>query len=165
MPKLIKHRALVQDDWTLLRETNSIEEVSLAGNRVIISLTHWKQYQDELVDFEGKIGIWLESSQSPKEIITEVNSFEVIALDFPVFSDGRAYSYARELRDELQYTGELRAIGDVLRDQLYYMSSCGFDAFDLRADQDTKLAITAFDDFKEAYQASVKQPVPLFRRR
>ena len=165
MPKLIKHRTIVQDDWTLLREANSIEEISQAGKQIIISLTHWKQFQDELTSFAGKIGIWLESSQSPKEIIADVNNFEVIALDFPVFSDGRAYSYARELRNDLEYAGELRAIGDVLRDQLYYMSSCGFDAFDLRDDQDAPSAITAFDDFKEAYQASVKQPIPLFRRR
>jgi uncharacterized protein (DUF934 family) len=89
----------------------------------------------------------------------------LIALCFPVFSDGRAYSSARELRQNMGYAGEIRAIGDVLRDQLFYMHRCGFNAFALRDDQDLELALSAFADFREGYQASVDRPDPLFRRR
>ena len=86
-------------------------------------------------------------------------------VNFPQFTDGRGYSIARLLRERYGWRGELRAIGDVLRDQLFYLSRCGFDAFALRDDQDPHAALTAFDDFSEAYQASVERPQPLFRRR
>ena len=81
------------------------------------------------------------------------------------FVDGRGYTLARLLRERHGYRGELRAIGDVLRDQLYYLSRCGFDAFAMRADQVPQQALSAFDEFSEAYQASVERPEPLFRRR
>jgi uncharacterized protein (DUF934 family) len=82
-----------------------------------------------------------------------------------VFRDGRPFSSARELRQNLGYNGEIRAVGDVLRDQIFYMSRCGFDAFVPRADQDLQECLRAFDDFHDAYQSSVMQPIPLFRRR
>jgi uncharacterized protein (DUF934 family) len=94
-----------------------------------------------------------------------MHNLEVIALSFPIFSDGRSYTSARELRSNLGYKGEIRAIGDVLRDQLFYMSRCGFDAFLMREDQNLEGALAAFNDFSEGYQASVDKPIPLFRRR
>jgi uncharacterized protein (DUF934 family) len=69
------------------------------------------------------------------------------------------------LRERHGYKGELRAIGEVVRDHLFFMASCGFDAFLLRADQDPQAALSAFGDFSDAYQASVERPLPLFRRR
>ena len=86
-------------------------------------------------------------------------------MKFPKVADGRGYSTARLLRARHGFRGELRAIGEVLRDQLPLMERCGFDAYALRADQDANDALLAFNDFSEAYQASVTQPVPLFRRR
>ena len=94
-----------------------------------------------------------------------MQALELIALNFPSFADGRAYSSARELRNNLGFKGEIRAIGDVLRDQLFYMARCGFDAFLLRDDQNVETALGAFDDFKDGYQVSVDKPLPLFRRR
>jgi uncharacterized protein (DUF934 family) len=69
------------------------------------------------------------------------------------------------IRERYGYRGELRAIGDVLRDQLFFLSSCGFNAFVLRDGEDTQEALAAFGDFSEAYQNSVERPLPLFRRR
>ena len=89
----------------------------------------------------------------------------MIAVNFPKFTDGRGYSIARLLRERCGYKGELRAIGDVLRDHLLFMALCGFDAYALRDDQDPQEALAAFEDFTEAYQASVERPLPLFRRR
>jgi hypothetical protein len=86
-------------------------------------------------------------------------------VNFPVFTDGRGYSIGRLLRERYGYTGELRAVGDIMQDQLFYLSRVGFDAFLLRADQSVEGAITALDSFSEAYQASVERPDPLFRRR
>jgi uncharacterized protein (DUF934 family) len=86
-------------------------------------------------------------------------------VSFPKFTDGRGFSTARLLRERYRYRGELRAVGDVLRDQLLFLARCGFDAFALRADQDPDAALAAFEDFTEAYQGGTDQPLPLFRRR
>ena len=91
--------------------------------------------------------------------------FALIALEFPKFRDGRAYSYARLLRERYGFKGELRAIGDVLHDHLFFMAQCGFDAFALREDQDAQEALSVFGTFSDGYQTSVLRPVPLFRRR
>jgi len=86
-------------------------------------------------------------------------------VNFSAFGDGRGYSIARLLRERYGWRGELRAIGVVVRDHLFFMAGCGFDAFMLREDQDAAEALTAFGDFSDAYQASVERPLPLFRRR
>ena len=88
-----------------------------------------------------------------------------IEVNFPKFGDGRGYTIARLLRERYGYKGELRAVGQVARDLLLYMESCGFDAYLLREGEDPQEALAAFEDFSEAYQASVARPVPLFRRR
>src|SRR5690606_585450 len=98
-------------------------------------------------------------------IADDLDSFAVIALNFPVFSDGRNYSNARLLRDRYQYQGELRSIGDVLRDQLFFMRRCGFNAYALREDHDPHPALASLQDFSEVYQSATDQPLPLFRRR
>jgi len=88
----------------------------------------------------------------------------VIAIDFPQFTDGRGYSHARLLRERFGYAGELRAIGDVGRDQLYYLAQCGFDAFAIPDGRDAAAAIAAFADFSDGYQATFSR-TPWFRRR
>ena len=95
----------------------------------------------------------------------DVARLPLIAVDFPKFGDGRGYSTARLLREKYRYTGELRAIGDILRDQLYFLLQCGFDTFALQPGRDVAGALAAFDDFSDSYQATVAQPLPLFRRR
>ena len=88
-----------------------------------------------------------------------------VEVNFPKFGDGRGYTIARLLRERYGYKGELRAVGQVARDLLFYMESCGFDAYLLREGEDPQEALAAFGDFSEAYQASVTRPQPLFRRR
>ena len=166
MPVLIKNGEVVSDNWTLLKTATGPEILSaVPGKNFIAPLQFWKSYQDEIQQYTGQFALWLDSHESVSEIGDDLHDFPLIALNFPVFSDGRSYSNARELRQRLAYQGEIRAIGDVLRDQLYLMSRCGFDAFQLRHDQDADACITAFSDFKDAYQASVVEPLPLFRRR
>ena len=94
-----------------------------------------------------------------------IGSLNVIAVNFPKYGDGRGYSIARLLRERYGYRGELRAVGVVARDHLQAMARCGFDSFLLREGEDAQAALATFDDFSEAYQASVAQPQPLFRRR
>ena len=105
----------------------------------------------------------LEPADDPASISLEgVGRVEV---SFPKFGDGRGYSIARLLRSRHGYRGELRAVGHITRDLLFFLESCGFDAFELREGEDPREALASFGDFSEAYQASAARPLPLFRRR
>jgi uncharacterized protein (DUF934 family) len=107
----------------------------------------------------------LEPGDDPAKVADRLGAVARVEVNFPKFTDGRGYSIARLLRERYGYQGELRAVGDVQRDQLFHLSRCGFDAFLLREGQDAEVALSAFRDFSEAYQASVERPEPLFRRR
>jgi uncharacterized protein (DUF934 family) len=88
-----------------------------------------------------------------------------VEVNFPKIGDGRGYSIAKLLRTRYGYRGELRAVGHITRDLLFFLESCGFDAYELREGEDPHAALASFEDFSDAYQASVARPVPLFRRR
>jgi uncharacterized protein (DUF934 family) len=162
MAIIIKFRQVVADNWQLLKPADAVA-VPAAGD-VIVALDVWRKQRDALLTRAGRLGVWLDSHEDPAHIADDLRHLALVAVNFPQFTDGRGYSIARVLRERHGWRGELRAIGDVLRDQLFYLSRCGFDAFDLRPDQDAHAALAAFDDFSEAYQASVER-LPLFRRR
>lgn len=113
---------------------------------------------------EGEV-LRLEPHDDLSALTEKIKSAARIDVNFPKFGDGRGFSIARLLRERYGYKGELRAVGQVGRDHLYYMEQCGFDAFLLREGEDAAEALAAFDDFSERYQSTVAQPVPLFRRR
>jgi uncharacterized protein (DUF934 family) len=161
MAQIIRHRAVIQDDWQLLEPGAALP----FGGDVIVPLGLWTGERDALSFRLGRIGVWLETDADPAALAPDLARFAVIAVRFRSSADGRGYTLARLLRERYGYRGELRAIGEVLRDQLYYLSRCGFDAFALRADQEPLQALSALGDFSEAYQASVERPDPLFRRR
>lgn len=164
MQRLIKDGAIIHDDWKLLdKEIDSASK--LPPGNIIVPLQLWLQNKTEIEQRDTAVGIWLDSDQPPRLLEGDIDSLALIAINFPVFSDGRGYSYARELREHYHYSGEIRAIGDVLRDQLFYLQRCGFDAFLLRSDKDAELALASFDDFSDSYQAAVHQTQPLFLRR
>jgi len=107
----------------------------------------------------------LEPTDDPAAVAGKLDGVTRIEVNFPKFGDGRGYSIARLLRERYGYKGELRAVGQITRDHLFFMESVGFDAFELRAGEDAHEALAAFNDFSESYQASPKRPLPLFRRR
>jgi len=113
---------------------------------------------------EGKV-VRLEPTDDPAKVAGELADVARVEVNFPKFGDGRGFSIGRLLRERYGYKGELRAVGQITRDHLFYLESCGFDAFELREGEDAAEAIAAFDDFSESYQASPARPVPLFRRR
>lgn len=164
MRQIIKGHQVVNDDWVVLPKEVTIDELTSSGN-IIVPLAFWLDHGPALKARDGGLGIWLDSDEEAESIANDLTEFQVIALNFPIFSDGRNYSNARLLRDRYQYTGELRAIGDVLRDQMFYMRRCGFDSYALREDNDPHAALASLNDFSEVYQASTDQPLPLFRRR
>jgi uncharacterized protein (DUF934 family) len=166
MPEIIQDRAIVDDAWTLIRPAadGALPELPAQGD-VIVPFTLWLEQREIFLARKSKIGVWLAPNDEPEVIAADLEKFAVIAVDFPQFTDGRGYSIARLLRERYKYSGELRAIGDVLRDQLFYMQRCGFNAFAVRADKSIDDALNAFNDFSETYQTSVEQMQPLFRRR
>ncbi|MEI6302737.1 MAG: DUF934 domain-containing protein [Betaproteobacteria bacterium] len=161
MPTLIKHQKLAADDWKLIQEGDAFP----ASGDVIVPLSLWLAKREILLARIGRTGVWLKPDDEPAVLATDFAVLPLIAVHFPAFTDGRGYSSARLLRERYGYGGELRAIGDVLRDNVFYLSRVGFDAIALREGEDAKEALSAFKDFTEAYQISVERPQPLFRRR
>jgi uncharacterized protein (DUF934 family) len=162
---IIKNKSVVEDDWSVLRlsEGETPESVNVVSGKVIVPLKVWQAQRDALSQ-RADIGVWFASNERAEDLQRDVAKFAVIAVDFPKFADGRGYSIAYHLRARLGYRGELRAIGDVLRDQLFYMQRAGFDAFATRADKDIHEALKGLSDFSIRYQASVDEPQPLFSR-
>jgi uncharacterized protein (DUF934 family) len=166
MATLIKERRIVADNWHLLERgaKGELPEVPARGD-VIVPLALWLARREDLLAHPGKLGVWLDANEGPEALANDVERFPLIAVNFPKFGDGRGYSVARLLRERYGFKGELRAIGDVLHDHLFFMAQCGFDAFALREDQDAQEALSVFGAFSDSYQTSVLRPVPLFRRR
>jgi len=164
MQRIIKNNAVVDETWHLLPKDVTLDELTNCDD-YIVPLHLWREHAHALKARDGGLGVWLDADEEAEEIGDDVASFQVIALNFPAFTDGRNYSNARLLRDRYKFTGELRAIGDVLRDQLFYMKRCGFDAFAVRADKDPVEALEGLQDFSVTYQAATDEPQPLFRRR
>lgn len=166
MQKIIKDREVVDDNWHVLQGEISQQAIAeCAGQDIIVPLRCWLEQKDHLAAHGGGLGVWLDSNEVPEQIAPDLDRLPVIALNFPEFRDGRPFSSARELRERFAYRGEIRAIGEVTRDQLFYMARCGFNAFQMREDQNLERSLEAFDDFHDAYQPAIDQPLPLFRRR
>lgn len=161
MPQLIKDGAIVEDRWTLLREATS---GALPSGPVIVPLSRWAAEREALLA-RGEVGVWLSPDADPALLAADIGRLPVIAVDFPQFTDGRGYSTGRLLREQYGFVAELRAIGDVLRDQLFYLRQCGFNAFAVRSDRSLCDALRGLGDFSNSYQATAARPVPLFRRR
>ncbi len=159
MQQLIKHGAVQADGWQLLREVPE----NLPAGQVIVPLAYWQSNRDALLA-RGDVAVWLASDQPPAPIAADLPQLPLVAIDFPLFTDGRGFSYGRALREQHGYKGEVRAIGQFLRDQLYYLSRCGFDAFAIET-ADPQSAIESLYDFSDSYQAAVDQKLPRFRRR
>ena len=167
MPRLIDtNAALLANPWVLLAKDCTLETaLATPESHVIIPANLWLAHKDELHKTGKQLAVWLDSEQPAHLLAIDLGSLPMVALNFPTFMDGRAYSTAVILRDHYSYKGEIRAIGDVLRDQLFMMKRCGFTTFDLRDIVKLEDAATAFQDFTNNYQTTVETPEPLFRRR
>lgn len=165
--------AIVDDAWTVLRgaegQAPTDEQIAAAASSqdaVLFPLPVWLAHKDGLLASRdaARTGIWLAPDDEPGDVAGELARVSLLAVDFPVFRDGRGFSTAYLLRTRYGWKGQLRAIGDVLRDQLNFMKRCGFDAFAVRADKNIEDALKGFSEFTVTYQASVDEPLPLFRR-
>ena len=164
--ELIKDRKRAVDRWQLLEAgADGTAAVLPDAGDVIVPFGQWPVLRDKVLARDTCIGVWMSGGDEPAAIADDIHRLDAIAVRFASFTDGRGYSTGALLRKRFGFRGELRAIGDIQRDQLYYLARCGFDAFVLRPGEDIDVALEAFDDFGEAYQAAVDRPIPLFRRR
>lgn len=158
--RLVEGQACIVDNdpWELDLEADA---------PLILPLAAWRERQSVEV-LEGRTmsadGLLLQVDDDPEALQPFLSSLPLIAIDFPSFRDGRGYSQAYLLRTRLGWRGELRAVGDVLRDQLAHMRQCGFDAFAVRADKSLEDALKGLQGLSVLYGRSVIEPLPLFRR-
>lgn len=162
MPEMIiKNRQVVPNPWQRLTADTPVD-ITLPAEEtsIIVPLSLWQARREELLQ-RPVLGLCLEPDEDPSLIAADLEHFAVIAVHFPVFTDGRGFSAARLLRERYAYKGEIRAVGAFIRDQLFYLQRCGVDAFALET-SDPHAALASLDDFSIAYQAAVDRP-PHFR--
>ena len=143
---LLKDGKLIDDPWSHIADEVAIP----ASGQVIVGLKRWREERDSLIKRKDPAGVRLQSDHTAGDVADDLEHLGVVALAFPVFKDGRAYSNARRLRERHGYTGEIRAIGNVLRDQYLFMLRCGFDALEVKegeTERDWEKAVRAFSVF------------------
>ncbi|MGH6914191.1 MAG: DUF934 domain-containing protein [Geminicoccales bacterium] len=155
---LLKDGVAVDDPWRALGD----EEPLPPDAPVIVSIGHWQAEREALIAREAPFGIRLSSDQPLSLIADDVHRFGVIALEFPHFKDGRAYSQARLLRERFGYGNELRAVGQLLRDQFLFMARCGFDAYEVKDEGAVEGWRAAMREFTVFYQSAADRRVPAF---
>ncbi len=165
MPEIIRGGAVVTDHWQILRPLpeTPLAKIEIPAGPVLVPMALWLERHAELIA-RGDVGVWLAGADDPSPIAPWLPQWRLVAVDFPKFTDGRGYSVAYLLRSRFGYRGELRAIGDVLPDQLFFMQRVGFDAFAVRSDKDVGQALRFLRPFSDAYQGSWDNAVPAFRR-
>lgn len=159
-------KIVANDAWQLI--SDETEDTTVDKGPVILPLSLWQQRQsaEVLVGRESSAdGICLSPDDDETLLLPWLGVLPLIAIQFPSFRDGRGYTQAYMLRVRMGWTGELRAVGDVLRDQLSHMRQCGFDSFAVREDKSVEDALKGLRGLSVTYGRSVIEPKPLFRRR
>ena len=166
LPERVIHDGRVEpESWQFvgLDDQSTIEP--LPEGAIVVPLALWKAQRALLQGRGTPVGVWLKPDDEPGELAGDVATLPFIAIHFPKFTDGRGYSTASLLRRRYGFRGELRAFGDVGRDQLFFLKRVGFDSFGLAPHRDPASAVASFGDFSLRYQGSVDDPLPLFRKR
>jgi uncharacterized protein (DUF934 family) len=145
---LIKDGVVTKDEWRYVEDSDTAPDLG----PIIVSFDRWREQREQLISRNSPVGIRLTSSQSPVELSDDLDKISLFALEFPAFKDGRAYSYAKRLRDQFGFAGEIRAVGDVLRDQFQFMVRCGFDALEPKKEKDAAAWDEALSEFSFSYQ-------------
>lgn len=154
MTTLLKHGIPMKDPWTALADD---EPVPAGRKPLLVSLTRWRADRAALLDSGAQLAVRLAPGEHPDAVAADIRNFAMIALVFPAFTDGRAYSHARILRERMGFQGELRATGDVLRDQFLFMRRCGFDALEVKKDADAAAWAEAVGVVSAAYQPALDE--------
>lgn len=157
---LIKNRALSEDTWLTLDDESPVPE----NGAVIVGLERWRAESETLLARRQPLGIRLRSDQPPARVVGDLKHFGVVALEFPKFADGRAFSYARLLRERYGYKGEIRAIGAPVIDQALFLRRCGFDAVEVPPGTSAEAWLEAQTRISVTYQPAADSRVPAYRQ-
>lgn len=149
MTRLIKDGAFAEDVYARVAD-----DAALPEGAVLVSLSRFKKEREALLARNTPIGVQLQASENPEMLGADVNHFSLIALEFPKFRDGRAFSWARMLRTRLGFTGEIRAVGDFLYDQVNYQHRVGFDAWQVPDSFTIEMFNRALTEMTNVYQPS-----------
>ena len=149
MTKLIKSGAYAADAFASVAD-----DAALPDGAVLVSLARFQKERETLLARNAPIGVKLQASENPEILGDNVNHFSLIALEFPKFRDGRAFSWARMLRTRLGFTGEIRAVGDFLYDQVNYQHRVGFDAWEVPDHFTIEMFNRALSEMTNVYQPS-----------
>jgi len=163
MTKLINKDKCEPNTWQKI--TALEDSTDLNQGCYLVPLAVFEELSQDSAFDSSRIGLWVNGDSELETIKPFINTATVIAIEFPAFADGRGFSLARMIREYLEYSGELRATGNFIQDQLFYLSRCGFDTFEVPDDADIDSYRQSLSDFTECYQAAVDEPQPLFRRR
>ncbi len=160
---ILRDGELAQDHWTVLED--GVGDIASAGNRVIVTLTRWRAEREALLAAHAAVGVLVPNTADIEAIYPGIRDRPLIALQFPAFTDGRALSQAVVLRKRLGFRGELRAVGDVIRDLVFWLGRCGFDSIVPRKDQSLEGCRAALAELTVAYQAAADEHAPVWIRR
>jgi uncharacterized protein (DUF934 family) len=145
---LIRNGSLADDPFVAVGDDDDLPQ----AGAVLVSLARWQNARAALIARSDPLGVRLASDESPELIAEDLDRLALVALEFPKFRDGRAYTYARMLRERFGFAGEVRAVGDVLMEQLHFMLRTGFDAFEMEGDDPLTQFETAKAEFSVWYQ-------------
>lgn len=164
MPKLIKDQQIIDDIYTLVTPEED-GTLLLPAAPVLVKLTTWQAHREQLLAHPHAKAVQLAPDEMAESIATDLSHLDMIAVEFPAFKDGRGYSIAHALRGRLGFGGELRAVGDIFKDTLFYQQRCGFNAFAVKEGRDIDDALKGLFTFSRPYQGHAADATPAFLRR
>ncbi|HVZ99016.1 MAG TPA: DUF934 domain-containing protein [Caulobacterales bacterium] len=159
---LIRSGARVERDAWIVLEDDA--EAPQSGD-IVVSVARFKAERDALLSRKGRLGVTIAPADAVEDIGADAPLLAVIMVQFPVFRDGRGFTTAQLLRQRYHYRGELRAVGDVLEDQIFFMLRSGFDAFEILAADPLAAYARAARVFSFGYQPTGDGFVPVHRLR
>ncbi|WP_027856191.1 DUF934 domain-containing protein [Marinobacterium jannaschii] len=159
MPLLINRQPAANDSWTLVNE----ETLSSTGGDIIVPLALLEANADSLQDRKGRVAVQINGDDNIDALLENPNQYELIAIDFPVFRDGRGFSLARLLK-RAGFEGQIRATGDVAHDRLTFMERCGFNAFEISEERYSDESLAVFTEVSVRYQGAADDPRPVYHR-
>lgn len=161
MSRILRGRAIVEDEWQL-----ALDDAApvCPDARLIVPLARWRSERAVLLRATA-VGVLLPNTEDVETLYPQIADRPLIALQFPAFTDGRALTQAMLLRNRLRFTGELRAVGDVVRDLVFWLGRCGFDAIVPRPGQDLSACRRALDEVRVAYQPAADGRTPVWALR
>ena len=154
---LIKDGKIAKDPWIRVSADAPLPD----GEALLVPYEVWKENRTALLARNSRLGVLLAANQPPQLIAEDLDRLDLVALEFPIFRDGRAYSYARLLRERFGYEKEMRAVGNVLRDQFSFMHRCGFDAYEVRDEKQADAWSQALTEISHIYQPSTDRRRPI----